>query len=81
MGIPEEFQKLIRKGDASLIAELYAERHAHGENPDYKTVSIQYVQMVLLGIRSASPGTAAEEIEAIAIKLLEHRRNFISLIV
>lgn len=77
MGIPEELKKLIRSGDHSLIAEMYAEIHSQGDEADHRTVTSQYVGLVLEERRPATPGTAAEEIEAIAIKLLEHRRNFI----
>lgn len=75
MSIPEELKKLIRVGDYTLIAELYRDRHYLLE--DYKTVTSQYVQMVIDGEREANPGTAAEEIIEIAIKYLEHKRNFI----
>lgn len=75
MGIADELKKLIRIGDYTLIAEMYKERH--DMLGDFKTVSSQYVQMVVEGERDANPGTAAEEILMIAQKYLEHKREFI----
>jgi len=75
MGIPDELKKHIRYGDYVLIAEMYKERHEI--LGDFKTVSSQYVQMVIDSEREANEGTAAQEILAITIKYLEHRRNFI----
>lgn len=75
ISIPEELKKLIRLGDYTLIAELYKERHML--LGDYKTVTSQYVQMVIDGERDANPGTAAAEIIEITCKYLEHKRNFI----
>lgn len=75
MEIPEELKNMIRNGDYTMIAEMYNERHERSE--DYRTVSVQYVKMVLDGVRPVRPGLASEEILMIAIKYLEHRRNFI----
>jgi hypothetical protein len=76
MGIPEELKKLIRRGDYQLIAEMYKEVHEAKE--DFKTVSSEYVQMVVDGERvTKREGTAADEILMIATKLLTHRRDFI----
>jgi hypothetical protein len=75
MSISEDLKKLVRYGDYSLIAELYKEKHEL--LGDYRTVSSQYVEMVIKGERPASPGTAAEEVLEISIKYLEHKRNFI----
>jgi hypothetical protein len=78
MSIPAELKKQIRRGDYTLIQELYEEIHSMGDDADHKTVSIEYIRLVLGEHRPAEPGTMAEEIEAIAKKLLEHRQNFIS---
>lgn len=76
MGIPEELKKLIRHGDYQLISEMYQERHE--VQGDMKTVSTQYVKMVIDGERvTKRENTAADEIIMIAIKCLEHRRDFI----
>jgi hypothetical protein len=76
MNIPDELKKLSKRGDLSFIQEVYAERHSRGENPDYDTVSIEYIRLVLSGQR-ASESDKAQEILAIAIKLFEHKRDFI----
>lgn len=75
MSISDELKKLIRHGDYQMIADLYKERHELLE--DYRTVSSKYVEMVINQTRDANPGTAAEEIIKIALKYLEHKRNFI----
>lgn len=51
---------------------MYAEKHDHE-----RTVSIEYVRLVIEGKRDAKPGTAAEEILDITQKYLEHRQYFI----
>jgi hypothetical protein len=78
MSIPVELKKQFRRGDYTLIQEVYKERHSLGDDADHETVSIEYIRLVLEDHRPAEPGTKAEEIEAIAKKLLEHRQNFIS---
>ena len=76
MIISEDLKKHITYGDYSLIAEMYAERHSQGDDPDYKRVSSKYVQMVIDEVRPASPDTAAEEIMLIADYYLTHKANF-----
>lgn len=76
MSISKDLKKQITYGDYSLIAEMYAERHQQGNDPDYKTVSSRYVEMVINEERPASPDTAAEEIMKIAHYYLEHKANF-----
>jgi hypothetical protein len=76
MIIPDELKNALSKGDYTLIAEMYAERHRYGNDPDYNTVTSSYVSMVLNGQREANEGTAAEEIVRIATAYLEHKRNF-----
>lgn len=76
MIISNDLKKHISYGDYSLIAEMYAERHQQGSDPDYKTVSSRYVEMVINEDRPANPDTAAEEIVMIAQFYLEHKANF-----
>lgn len=76
MTIPDDLKNALSSGDYTLIAELYAERHRYGNDPDYKTVTSGYVSMVLNGQREANEGTAAEEIVRIAKAYLEHKINF-----
>lgn len=74
MGIPEDLKQYITDGDYQYIADLFAERHQLAG--DCKTVHREYVRKVLLGMRPAAEGTAAEEIMLIAIKYLKHKRDF-----
>lgn len=77
MIIPEDLKKLISYGDYTLIKEMYDERHAQGIDPDYKTVSEEYVRMVVKGERTTQrEGTAADEILMLANRYLEHKRNY-----
>ena len=76
MNISDELKKHISYGDYSLIADMYAERHRQGNDPDYKTVSSKYVEMVINEVRPANPETAAEEIMMIAQYYLTHKANF-----
>lgn len=76
MSISDELKKQITAGDYTLIAEMYAERHQLGNDPDYRTVTSKYVEMVISGERPASPGTAAEEIMLIANYYLENKAQF-----
>lgn len=80
MGNPKDIKNLVEYldyGDYSLIKDLYDERHRMGNKPDNKTVSRQYVKMVLSGERTTiRKGTAADEILLIATKYLKHKRDF-----
>jgi hypothetical protein len=76
MEISDDLKQSISYGDYTLIAELYADRHTREPRKDFKTVSKQYVEMVVSGDRPAKEGTAAEEIMIIAIKYLQHKRDF-----
>lgn len=77
MAIPAELKNLLNNGDLSLIKALYDERHRQGDEPDYKTVSVEYVRLVVSGKRETKrEGTAAEEVVRIAKRYLENKREF-----
>lgn len=77
MAIPEELKNLLQVGDLTMIKELYDERHRQGDEPDHKTVSVEYVRLVIGGKRvTKRKGTAADEIVRITNKYLEHKRKF-----
>lgn len=69
MSISSDLKKQITSGDYTLIAQMYAERHAL----DQRKVTAKYVEMVINGNRAARPGTAANEIIAIAGKYLANK--------
>jgi hypothetical protein len=80
MSIPDELKKLLKQGDLTLIQEMYAERHSMGQDPDYDTVTIEYIRLLISGERNGD-SDKAQEILAIASKLLEHKRNFIQSVI
>jgi len=69
MANPSKLFSSVDFGDYPIIAEIYNSRHKN----EGETITSSYVGKVLRGERPGSPGTAAEEIQEIAITYLSNK--------
>jgi len=59
-------------GDYKIISDIYNSRH---KQVDKATITSSYVGKLIRQDRSASPGTAAEEVVEIAQKYLQNKQQ------
>jgi hypothetical protein len=69
---PSQLKKLdLEVGDCSRIQEIFNERNKEKG----QKVSLSYVYLITIGKRPATPGTIAQDVQEIAQKYLESKKQ------